>query len=297
MGGDSSDESRWETYRLRIRKRLEEILDEVRGNPVLMRLFQELGTDGASSDEDSVKKRIVDDLMKAHDRFAIPRIIRLHGELCSEGSDREAGTLGLRSNCVPLYFSRKRSGKAWRQLQVQKVVILEGTVATETGAEVVISLYDGRGPCFLPNERAIPRGEGSIPFELPAIGDPSLDTQVLAILEDLAKGSGVDRIDHARAGSPRQECRRAVEQLSQDLRGWLDPLKSLTGRTPDLALAMPETPTDRDNLMNVLKKVRELVPPLVFIELFPESETGEEEVFFIRCLNTRLKSQQRLKPK
>ncbi|MGP0063360.1 MAG: hypothetical protein ACLQGP_07115 [Isosphaeraceae bacterium] len=298
MGGDSSDESRWETYRLRIRKRLEEILDEVRGNPVLMRLFQELGTDGASSDEDSVKKRIVDDLMKAHDRFAIPRIIRLHGELCSEGSDREAGKI---SDCVdlilPLYFSRKALGKAWRQLQVQKVVILEGTVATETGAEVVISLYDGRGPCFLPNERAIPRGEGSIPFELPAIGDPSLDTQVLAILEDLAKGSGVDRIDHARAGSPRKNVAARVEQLSQDLRGWLDPLKSLTGRTPYCALAMPETPTDRDNLMNVLKKVRELVPPLVFIELFPESETREEEVFFIRCLNTRLKSQQRLKPK
>ena len=295
---DDHDKSRWETYRLRIRKPLEEHLEEVRGTPVLMRLSRALGIEIASSDEENVRQRIVDYLVEVHDRYAIPKIVRLHGELCGESSDRLADRIAACVDLIlPLYFSRKALSKAWRQLQGQTVVFIEGTVATETGAEVVMSHYDGRGTSFLPHEQAIPRGEGSVPLELPAIGDPSLDAQLLAILDDLAKGSGVNRIDHARPGSQGKDIAARTEQLCKDLRGWLEPLKHLIGRTPYCALAMPTTPAERKNLMKALKKVRDLVPPLVFIELFSESQTREQELFFIRCLNTRLESERRRKPR
>jgi hypothetical protein len=71
----------------------------------------------------------------------------------------------------------------------------------------------------------------------------------------------------------------------------------MTGRMPYCALAMPTTPADRENLTRVLTRVRELIPPLVFIELFPESQTREQELFFIRCLNTRLESERKRKPR
>lgn len=160
-----------------------------------------------------------------------------------------------------------------------------------------MSHADGKCPSFLPHESPIPRGKNLVPFEFPAIGDPSLDAQVLAILEDLAKGAGVISIGSARTGSQSKNVAARTEELRRDLRGWLEPLKPMTGRTPYCALAMPTTPADRENLTRVLKKVRELVPPLVFIELCPESQTREQEVFFIRCLNTRLESERKRQPR
>jgi hypothetical protein len=176
------------------------------------------------------------------------------------------------------------------------VVLLEGTVATETGAEILMSHHDGRGTCFQSHERAIPRGAGSVSLELPPIGDPSLDAQVLAILEDLARGAKLVSIEKARTGSQAKNIAARTEELTKDLRGWLDPVKPMEGRTPYCALAMPATPPERENLMRVLTKVRERIPPLVFIELFPESDTREQEVFFIRCLNTRLEAERKRKP-
>ena len=294
---DDHDRSRWETYRRSIRNRLEEVLDGVQDIPVLMRFSRALGIECASSDEDSIKQRIVSYLMEGDDKYAIPTIVRVHEDLCNEGSNRLADRI---ADCVdlilPLYFSREAISKAWRQLQVQKVALIEGTVATETGAEVVMSHVDGKSPTFLTREKSIPQGKTLVPFESPAIGDPSSEAEVLAILEDLARGAGVVTIDKTRTVSPLKNVAAGTERLRQDLCGWLGPLKHLTGRSAYCALAMPTTPADRENLSRVLKKVRELIPPLVFIELFPESQTREQEMFFIRCLNTRMESERKRKP-
>jgi pimeloyl-ACP methyl ester carboxylesterase len=294
---DDHDKLHWEAYRLSIRSHLEKHLAEIRGTSALMRLSRELGISSPSSEEDSLRQRIADYLMGVQDKHAIPKIVRLHGELCGEGSDRDAGKI---ADCVdlilPLYFSRSALSKAWSQLQVQTVVLIQGTVATEMGAEVIMSHYDGRGASFLPHHQTIPRGEGSVPLESPPIGDPETESEVLAILEDLSRGSHVVPIDKAKPEKQGKDVAARTEQLCKDLRGWLEPLKHLKGRTPYCALAMPKTPAEREYLMKSLEKVRELVPYLIFIELFPESETREQELYFIQCLNTRLISQQKLKP-
>ena len=55
---------------------------------------------------------------------------------------------------------------------------------------------------------------------------------------------------------------------------------------------MPKNATDREHLKRVLKKIRELVPPLVFIELSPQSPTLRQETTIIRCLILRFESVQ-----
>ena len=83
-----------------------------------------------------MKKRIVDYLMEAQDKYAIPKIVRLHGELWGESWDKMADKI---ADCVdlilPVYFSREAVSKALSQHQDQRVVLIEGVVATLTGAE------------------------------------------------------------------------------------------------------------------------------------------------------------------
>ncbi len=102
---------RWESYRSTIRKRLDELLDEVKGSPVSMRLARALGIEDTPSQESGVKKRIVDYLMEAKDKYAIPKMVRLHEELCKESPDRLAERV---ADCIdlilPLYFSRETYG-------------------------------------------------------------------------------------------------------------------------------------------------------------------------------------------
>jgi pimeloyl-ACP methyl ester carboxylesterase len=293
-------QSRWEEYRIGTREHLDGLLGKLsqaegQGGRILGRVAKALEIADVPDDVMQLRKRIADYLVDAQDEYAIPRIIGLHGELCGEGLDRPADQLAA---CVdrilPLYFSREAVSKAWHQLQVQKVVLIERTVATVTGAEIVMSYLDKKMPSFLPHELLIPQGKTFVPLELPAIGNPSSEAEVLAILEDLARGAGVVPIDRARRESHPREVAARTKQLSQDLCGWLKGVKPLTGRTPYCALAMPEKPAD-EHLKRSLREVQKLIPHLVFIELYAESRTREQEVFFIRCLTTRLKSERKRK--
>ena len=286
------DNDRWRAYRGRIRGHIEGFLgtlgrDEGQGQRMLGRVAGALGIASVQDDEDRLKKRITAVLLDAEDEHTIPKLVRLHVDLSKEGSSRAADGI---ADCVdlilPLYLSREAVDRAWRQLQFQKAVLIEGTVARETGAEILMAGVDGERTCFLPHVPGEPRGKNSIPFEPAAIGDLSLDAQVLAVLRDLATGTGVP-LGKARSEGGCKDVAARTEHLKKELCGWLGPAKDLTGRTHYCALAIPETPVERENLKKILKKVRELVPPLVFIELDSQSPTLEREMYFIRCLNTR----------
>jgi hypothetical protein len=289
---DDQDESLWSEYRPIVRDRLEELLiklgeNEGQGSGILVRLAAALQIGGALDDEKQARRRIIDHLLEAKEEYAIPRMIRLHGELCEEGRERLAGPL---ADCVdwilPLHFSPEAIRNTRLQLQVQRAVLIERAVATHTGAEVVMSHFDRQQPSFLQDQESIPRGKSSVPFELSAIGNPALDDQVVAVLEDLAKGTNVPPLGRART----KDVAARTAELAGDLGSWLGWDKEMTHRTRYCALAMPESLADRENLKRVLQKVHELVPPLVFIELSPESQTRGIELAFIKCLNTRFES-------
>src|SRR5205823_5562213 len=134
-----------------------------------------------------------------------------------EGSDRLADRI---ADCIdlilPLYFSQQALCKARRQLQDQRAVLIEGTVATAMGAEVAMSHADGKISSFLPHEQRIPRGKSLVPLEAPAIGGHSSEAQVLAILEDLAKGAAVVSVDKAGTASRRKNDAARIEELRRD---------------------------------------------------------------------------------
>ena len=131
-----------------------------------------------------------------------------------------------------------------------------------------------------------------MPFEWGALGNPDVDAKVLTILDDIAKGIGVSS-NNPRADGRHVDTETRTNQLQADLRGWFGADKAIKRRTPYCAVAMPSDRADREHLKRVLRRIRELVPPLIFIELCPESQTREEEVFFMRCLSTRLESERK----
>jgi hypothetical protein len=338
------DEIRWKTHRSSIQKELEKRLEVLgkykgRGSPVLTRVAEALAIESVPSHK--IRIKIVTHLMEAEDPSAIPRIVGLHEELCRERLDRSV--VESLAECIdqvlPLYFSREAANEAWRQLQVQQAVLIEGRVATPVGAAIVMAYVDGKSPRFLPPEEGIPRGMAQIRIELPADGDPSSDVKSIAILDDLLKASsarsigrvrprGVSQVplelpaiddltfkemvleflkgigrdarlpqtDKARTESQHRDVAAWIDKFRQDLCSWLEPLK-LMGQTPYCALAMPTTPADRVNLMNVLETVHRLVPHLVFIELDPDSQTRGQELFLIQCLNTRFNSELQRRPR
>ncbi len=296
---DEQDEHLIVSYRRSIRNRLEVLLGElvrgeVRGSRILARLAVVLEIVMAPDDESQLRERILDDLIDAKDEDAIPRMIRLHAELCEENADQHAELIAECVNRIlPLHFSPRVIREARRQIRVQKVALIEGTVETETGAEVVMAHLDGEPPSFQ-YESPIPRGKHSVPLELPAIGDPSSEAEVLAILDDLAKSAGVPPSRVVSADRREADAAR-MEHFTKVLRGHLKAVKPSTGRRPYCALVMPRESGDREHRKKVLEKVHDRIPQLVFLELCPESETSEQEYFFIKCLNTRMESERKRK--
>jgi pimeloyl-ACP methyl ester carboxylesterase len=301
---DPSDErytSRWDAYRLSIRDRLEVLLgdlarDEGTNSRILYRIAESIGLEIPPEGETLLSKRIATTLCDSDDEHGIPRLMGLHDELCRRGSDQAADVIW---ECVgrifPLYLSPGVLLKAWRQLDSPGFVLIRGTVAKEIGAEVVMAGIDGKGPSLVPHVLG-PRGEFLIPFEWPAINSPSLDEEVLAILKQLARQANVPFDEPAPQGES-NDIKARLERLSEVLTGWLEWDKPRKGRTPYCALAMLGASSESDRRMRVLSRVRELVKPLMFIELDPDSQTLRRESAFFRTAVDRFEIQKTPKPK
>ena len=85
--------------------------------------------------------------------------------------------------------------------------------------------------------------------------------------------------------------------MSGVLRGWLGTRKRRTGRTPYCTLALLKTYGEPEQRKRALKRVRELVPSLWFIELNPESDTLEQEYSMIDCVDARSEWEGKRKPR
>jgi hypothetical protein len=287
------DNARWEQYRLSIRSRLEGLLeklkrDEGQGSRILGRVAEALGIERVSKDEDLLSKKISTHLCESAAEQSIPRLMRLHAELCREGWDRPADLIAdCAGHLFPLCFPIEVFASAWRQYG-DDLFLITGTVATETGADVVLAGVDGEKPSFRSHVSG-PRGEYLIPFEWPAPNDPSLEGEVLAVLRHLVEQAGVPS-DEIIRGHSRHDVAVQTSLLSEALSGWLEWDKPRTGRTPYCALAMRES-GERERREQVLKRVRELVRPLIFIELNLESPTRQREMSLTRTLKEQFELQ------
>jgi hypothetical protein len=291
---------RWDRYRLNIRKRLEELLQKLSregsGSRVLVRVAEALKIEDAPGDEIPLRERISTNLCSSRAEHAIGDLMGLHDELCAEGSDRLADVIW---DCVGQLFSlclpRNVLTEILRQHDGPEFVLFQGTVATEVGADAALAVVDGKGPSILTHELG-PRGKYWIPFEWPAPNDPSLEEEVLAILEHLAVQSRV-ALNEGMRRHQRDDVTARTRLLSEVLRGWLGTRKRRTGRTPYCTLALLKTYGDAERKKRVLERVRELVPSLWFLELNPDSDTLEQEYSMIDCVNARSEWEGRRKPR
>jgi hypothetical protein len=291
------DKRRWEMYRIGVRQRLEELLEElgreVQGLQILVQVADALQLEIAPQDGDILRERIAAHLCESKAEHSIGRLMGLHDKLYEKGWARQAKVIWRCAGQVfPLCIPLEVFIEIWGQCDGPKLVLIRGTVATEVGAEVVVAVADGKGPSIVTHELG-PRGKYWIEFQWPAPDDPSFDKVVLAVLEHLVKQSEVELNEGMRRHQQDDVVAR-TGLLSKVLRGWLGSRRIRTGRTPYCTLVMMGKSTESERRMTewrmrVLERVRELVPYLWFIELNPESKMLESEFVIMDVVTAQLK--------
>ncbi len=243
---------------------------------MLDRVVKALGIKDTSGDVAGLQKKIVSYLLDVEDIQAIPKMNRLYVELCNGRKYDPAETI---ARCIdhlfPLYFSPDVIEKATRQLKRQGVVVIEATVASTIGAEIVMAVHD-EGPATFELRDNEPHGKDSVSVPAPPIGYPSHDDEVLKILEHMDKklhfslpGAGSD-------GSHRDVAKR-TRSLVEDLNGFLDYYKPDRGRSLYCVVQKHETKDDWDSCREVFELLQGKVPRLVLIALDPEASERRGE--------------------
>jgi hypothetical protein len=285
---------RRQPYRDRIRRTLEEKLealgrDESQAPRMLDRVASALETRNAPRDEVGLEKAIADHLLDVRDIQAIPRLNKLYLDLCGERKEKPAD---LVADCMdllfPLYFSWDVIERAARQLERQKLVLIEGAVSSMTGADFVLAVHDRGSPCFVQHAEG-PRGKHAIRVDTPPIDEPSLEYDVCQILDHIVRQLGVSQ-DVRGTERVRGDITARIRRLCADLNGCLDSYKILHGRSLYCVVQKQEAEEDRRYWLRVFERLRELVPLLVLIELDPDAPAREAESRLGYCLLVRFQA-------
>jgi hypothetical protein len=154
-----------------------------------------------------------------------------------------------------------------------------------TGADVVLAAHDGAAPSFVPHKKG-PRGRNAIPLQEPPIDRPSLDHDVCNILDhirmelgDPQDGGGTDVV-------------KRTKRLSDIVNGHLDYYKAQRGRSLYCVFEKREDRDDGRYWSSVLRRLQDLVPRLIWVELDPDALAGRCEAAFRSCLLLRFQERQ-----
>ena len=274
-------------YRAHARTVLREKLDLLacdgsRGREILGRIAAALGINHPPGAEDRLKESIMNLLLDAKEISAIPGLNELCVRLIQANEPGLADTIAA---CIdpllPLYFSWKVIRQATHQLEQKTFVFIKGTVSSGTGADIVMSVYDGASPCFMPHAEE-PRGKHAIAVETPPIGDPSLERDACEIVEHILMvlGEPVKKTEQAQVAE-------RLERLRRKLNGILAVYKGHNKRSLYCVLDKQDTDDNARYWYRVLERLRQLVPRLVLIELDPDAPEVEIESGLGYCLRKR----------
>lgn len=201
--------------------------------------------------------------------------------LCGQGKEAEAKIIGdVVDLMLPLCLPRDVLGQAWGQLQGHGAVLIQGSVARKTGAEILVAgLF--KKPTRWGTSSTEPTGEQLVGFEDVPIGDPDQNEE--SALRDLYAatyypGDKVKGMSNA--------VRLTAAQMRKDLSGHYRSRRLGPRRPSYCAVEFAATESDRQNQKKLIANLA--IPELLFVELKPDSETRELESFVIHCLSTRL---------
>jgi hypothetical protein len=183
------------------------------------------------------------------------------------------------------YFPAQAVAEARSQLKDHRSVLID-CVATRFGANAVTAALDNACASFTGKVKKglaleEPVGTCELDFEPPAPGDP--DTVMEEYLRGLVPAFGYSVDYFSRAAEKGKNVKSMIDALIGDLKQRVREHK----RRPYCVVARLEGVKDRENQLRTLAKIREHVPDLLFVEIFPHSESMKYETYAIRCLNTR----------
>jgi hypothetical protein len=213
----------------------------------------------------------------------LPKLNAAYVKLIKDGPQKRLAEVV--AECVgllfPLYYPRVIED-AQRQLKNPGCAQLEGLVYSTEGAEMLMAALDGDSPRFRLSSGEV-HGQYAIPIELPPLARPDVNEHVLHILAHIVQATNASMDDIT---IPKRDQRPEVrmQRLADDLNGYLTVHQATYRRGLYGVVSRLGPSNERKFRSMVFRKIRDLVPRFVFIELDPAASTREIESMLRACV-------------
>jgi class 3 adenylate cyclase len=295
------DDEQQLTYREKARQFLQSqfdslSLDSTSGVELLQRVAREVGVGEAQDDPRTLAKKITSRLMDASSLDAVSRLNGLYPALRGDGSKHAGTIIACVDHLLPLHFPWKFIAGAVNQLKRYGIAIIEGTVYTMTGADIIMAAHDVGPTCFSAGEEE-PRGLHGHLLPTAPIDRPSEDRDALNILLHM---NAKLRFSKDGGGSTTDVGVR-VERLCKRLAGYVSTYKGQHHRTLYFVVAKDGSDDDWNYWRGVFTRIQDAcrtdkdkaVERLVFIQLDDDAPGSFEESALRHYLLLRYQADQR----
>jgi hypothetical protein len=160
-----------------------------------------------------------------------------------------------------------------------------------TGAEVVMAMLEEGPPRYHLSEDE-PRGIHATSYEEAPIGNPPIEDHALDILSHIAEVTKASP-EAARPAARRVDVKARLTRVAADLNGYIQAQRGIHSRSLYCVVPRRDSSHDREFRLSVFRKIRELVPELVFVELDPDAPSRQVESTFRACLVLRYRETQK----
>ncbi|MFT5324873.1 MAG: hypothetical protein ACI8P0_002739 [Planctomycetaceae bacterium] len=174
------------------------------------------------------------------------------------------------------------------QMSKRDGAFISEPVAQSIGAELVAAPADGRSAEFRLDDNGQISGKGLLRFVDAAVGDPDPGNLVGKILQDLAGQLSVG-LDEDIEDEP--DVRKRIIAWADELRLALDVHQERTNLRYYCVIRCPGTTAARSRFIELLERVRQEVPELVFFELHKSSSTKRAGEVVMQILKDRFHSE------
>jgi hypothetical protein len=269
-----------------IRKCLEALMrDPGVGEPILSRLARALGMELSKRDQGRLEQRLIQHIVTNRNISIFPKLVRFLGALWGEDGGRKAKHIGMIIDAILHLHFPEACARAAQLGKRQQVLVIEDTVGTMLGAEIVMAGLEGRTASFtVPADSKDPRGRSVTELHPPALDEPGRDA--VGMLKDLIKQKALD-LGRPALSEHSSRADGTRESLATTLASWLRGEKDLKDQLPYFAFKPLGTPSDRESFKRVLNEVIKLAPNLVIFELSSNGPNLSNEYYVLPSLIDR----------
>jgi hypothetical protein len=191
----------------------------------------------------------------------------------------------LQDLLLPLCIHPHVKSEVLGKLQNGRSAIIDEAVALVIGAELVAAPAEGRTARFRLNDQGEIAGKGLLSVVDAAVGNPDPEYQIGEILKDLADQVSVNLDLDCGGKDIRVQIIELTDQLKLALR------VRQTRKSHYCVVQPPENTELRTRLIELLERVRQELPELVFFELSRKSKAKAGEEVVMQILKDRFRNE------